>query len=281
MQQSLNPRCEKRDAFLKAKELLTKNEDGSLRYVALELRRCLEAIVYGKLVVYRDWIPAGVARKWQPPQAFKALIRFEPDAESTMVVAIGPDDGSHTPRVDSLKRLGVDHRPGSKWLEKTWNKLGSFLHAAWPFTEKDAGPGLEHARTYFEGVLADLEPFIHQDIDFAISATVDFECSSCGKRVKVGNRELELTNVATCLNCNAEYVATKDGDEFIFHMKQEVFPCESCQAEIFLPYHGLKIGYTFECSGCGSGYEIEDCGWAIRRRHEVGGTAVSDLPDQN
>ena len=81
---------EKREAWVRAKSLLSNEDDGALRSAALELRRCLEAVVYEKLWAYRDRIPADVARRWQPPQAFKALLLFEPDASHTRVVRIAP-----------------------------------------------------------------------------------------------------------------------------------------------------------------------------------------------
>ena len=84
-----DPSYEKREAFNAARELLSRNDDDVLRYVALELRRCIEAVVYEKLWGYHDWIPVDAARTWQPPQAFKALLVMEPDADKSASVAVG------------------------------------------------------------------------------------------------------------------------------------------------------------------------------------------------
>jgi hypothetical protein len=61
----VDPNSEKRHAFDRAKDLLVRNDEDSIRYAVLELRRCLEAVVYEKLWAYRRRIPAEVARKWQ------------------------------------------------------------------------------------------------------------------------------------------------------------------------------------------------------------------------
>jgi hypothetical protein len=65
---------ENRKALKKAQELLASDDDSSLRHAALELRRCLEAVIYEKLFAYKDRFPADVARKWQPPQALSRFI---------------------------------------------------------------------------------------------------------------------------------------------------------------------------------------------------------------
>src|ERR1017187_1692533 len=109
-----------------ASELLGRNDDAVLRYVALELRRCIEAVVYEKLVAYGDLIPAEAARTWQPPQAFKALLAVEPDADKTATIAIGPQTERAVPSSGPFTTLGVDLRPKAACLQKTWNKLGSF-----------------------------------------------------------------------------------------------------------------------------------------------------------
>lgn len=41
----MDPRHEKREAFKAAEDLLAKGDEAVLRYAALELRRCTEAVV--------------------------------------------------------------------------------------------------------------------------------------------------------------------------------------------------------------------------------------------
>jgi hypothetical protein len=70
-----DPRAEKLDAFSAATRLLEKQDDVLLRYAALELRRCIEALIYEKLIVYGDLLPEDSVHKWQPDKAFDALAK--------------------------------------------------------------------------------------------------------------------------------------------------------------------------------------------------------------
>ena len=90
-----DPSSEKGEAYRAAVALLAKSDDSSLRYAALEVRRCMEAVVYEKLKAYGTLLPEGSVHQWQPPQAFDALIDIEPNAElsGTIAVAIQPGFG--------------------------------------------------------------------------------------------------------------------------------------------------------------------------------------------
>jgi hypothetical protein len=142
----MQPTEEKVEALRAAKELLSRNDDKLFRYVALELRRCVEAVVYEKLLVYRDWIPPEVARTWQPPQAFKALLKMDPEAQETSTLAIALQPQPNVPAPGPYTTLGVDQRPKLGWLTKTWNKLGQHLHAAWPFAQSRKPVSIEECK---------------------------------------------------------------------------------------------------------------------------------------
>src|ERR1035438_382575 len=105
-----DPINEKHHAYDAAAALLAQQDDASLRYAALELRRCIEAIVYAKLKIYGDLLPYGSVHQWQPPQAFDALIAIEPDAEATFTYAISPQtEPGKMPEVP-FKAIGVDRK---------------------------------------------------------------------------------------------------------------------------------------------------------------------------
>jgi len=101
---------DKWSAHRAARALLAQDEETVLRYAALELRTCIEAVVYEKLGSYREWLPIE-AQTWQPPQAFKALLNLEPDAAATRTIAIGPARALNAPPSEPLTMLGTDHRP--------------------------------------------------------------------------------------------------------------------------------------------------------------------------
>ena len=173
----MEPTTEKRQALDRAKEIISHRDANELRYVALELRRCIEAVVYEKLWVYRDRLPVEVARRWQPPQAFRALLLMEPNAEHTKIVRIGKQIAQGIPSSAPFHTLGTDHRFTSAWLNKTYNKLGSLVHASWPFAKNPAQNAIEAAGEFLQQVATDLEPFVRQSFTSTLAVVVDFKCS--------------------------------------------------------------------------------------------------------
>jgi len=241
--------------------MLNRNDDGLLRYVALELRRCLEAVVYEKLWAHKDWIPADVALRWQPPQAFEALLSIEPDSDESATVAVAPrmTAGVIAPR-DSFKALGVGHPPRSAWLKKTWHKLGSLLHAQWPFAQRSERPS-NRGREYLEEILREPEQFVQSDITFTLANVVRFQCCEYKNTVMVNALALENGNETRCLRCNCKFLAVREGNDFSFHADIAHFPCLGCGQTIDLPSHKLAAGSQFSCPACSRRFELAGQVW--------------------
>ena len=121
----MRPTYEKVQTYNAARELLAQENDKQLRYVALELRRCIEAVVYEKLEGYRSWISERLARTWQPPQAFKALLKIDPSGQDDAVFAVAPQERLDGPPTTPLKVIGTDRRPKVKWLTDTLSLITS------------------------------------------------------------------------------------------------------------------------------------------------------------
>ena len=68
----------------RARELLSSPDPAVVPYAALEMRMAMEAITYEKLRAYAPRLPLTVLDTWQPPQAMKVLLQFEPRAGSNM-----------------------------------------------------------------------------------------------------------------------------------------------------------------------------------------------------
>ena len=103
-----DPTAEKREAYDAASVLLAKRDDCSLRYAALELRRCMEAIVYEKLKVYDVLLPEGSVHQWQPSQAFDALIAVEPNAQETCTLSIAIEQEPGAPAAGPYRTIGTE-----------------------------------------------------------------------------------------------------------------------------------------------------------------------------
>ena len=258
---------EKRKAFKSAEEMLHRNDDDLLLYVALELRLCLEAVVYEKLWARKEWIPQDAARAWRLPQAFAALLSIEPEAEHSATLAVAPEmTPGAMPSRESLRALGVDLRPQSRWLKKTWKKLGSLLHAQSPFAKQAGSSSSNRRRQDLSTILRELEPFVQSDFTFAFCerGSVRFDCYWCKKVVTVNAVALENGNEVRCLRCNCKFFAVKEGDDFIFHPDIADVLC-ACQQTIAVPAHKLTSGYQFPCHACGCQFEVTGQAWQFRR----------------
>jgi hypothetical protein len=252
-----DPTTEKRRAYDAATALLGEQDDDSLRYATLELRRCIEAIVYEKLKVYGNLLPEGSVHQWQPPQALDALIAIEPDAETTFTYAIAPQTHPAKMPGEPLKPIGVDERPKAKWVKKTWQKLGFYLHADWPFAadKPKASP-----RPFLEKTLSDLAPLVNSAFSAMMAMTTEFMCSGCGLTVKVMTSAVEKSREAVCLMCGMRYRAEESNGDFTFFEEQPPFTCE-CGTATFVPPKELKIGHKFSCRSCSQTFEIVAVDW--------------------
>jgi|GEM_PF-1056712 len=246
----MDPRQEKRAAFKAARELLANGEEAGLRYCALELRRCLEAVVYEKLSAYKNRLPAQ-ARKWQPPQAFKALQQFEPDAASSATISLALEEKPGGPPQGPFQVLGQDLRPKIDWLTKTWNKLGSFLHADFPFSGQK--PDISTASGYFGEVLEDLRPFVERSFTSTFGLTVRITCQFCGFETVANADGVKARGELICLNpdCSVRYRALGfTGDEAAFEPDVPILECLNCGKCFHLIPRQLVDRGIVKCSSC-------------------------------
>lgn len=258
---------EKREALDKAQEFLSNDDDSSLRHAALELRRCLEAIVYEKLWAYRDRIPADVARKWQPPQAFRALLVLEPDAARTATYRSARESEFGVAPSGPYRTLGTDLRPEPGWLTRTYNKLGSLLHAAWPFARRQDTTDPATTREYLRTVATQLEPFVATSFTATFAMTTEFSCFECGATVKANAEALAEVGELECLNpdCGCRYSVIREGNQFVFQLDANRLDCEQCGADIRIPTNRLKLDFEFACSACATRYKITQQQWGVSR----------------
>jgi hypothetical protein len=265
-----DPHHEKHEAYNAAATLLAKEGDASLRYAALELRRCIEAIVYEKLKFYGELLPEKSVHTWQAAQAFDALIKIEPNAEENVTYGIASQTEPDKLPEGPFREIGTDRRPKGKRVEEIWHSLGSYLHAQWPFSKKQAkGP----SRASLENVLKELEPLVNNSFSMFTSDSIDFKCLGCEAMVKVMERAVELGGMAFCLTCGMPYRAEKVGDGFTFIPGRPPFTCE-CGAATFVPPKQIKEGYKFACRGCKRNFQVVGFDWTYMALEEGAGDSA-------
>lgn len=197
-------------------------------------------------------------KEWRPPQAFDALIEFEPDAEVTYTCAVGLQNNSREPTDSPLQQIGTDKRPSAKWIKKTWNSLGSHLHAEWPFAS--SRKSRKSPRPFFEETLRTLGPLVDNSFSFVMLDTISFSCTACSAKVEVMRQVVESTHHAMCLSCGVRHRAEASKGSFMFYALVPPFTCD-CGAGRHLPLNQIKVGYVFDCPACKREFKIVAHEW--------------------
>jgi hypothetical protein len=252
-----DPAREKHDAFDAAKALLAKQDDASLRYAALELRRCIEAIVYQKLKFHHELLPEGSVHTWQVPQAFEALVEIEPIAEEDVTYAVALQTEADKPSAGPHMNIGTDRRPKAKRVERIWNTLGGYLHAEWPFSKKKAK---KPSHAGLQAMLDELEPLVNNSFSASIGDRTAFKCCGCEVEVKVMKKSVELNGGAVCLTCGMVYKAEDVNGVLTFTSSEPPFICD-CGVSTFVTSKQIKIGHRFPCRACKRTFVIAEVDW--------------------
>jgi hypothetical protein len=253
---------EKRRAHARAVELLSRQDDSVLRYACLELRGCLEAVAYDKLMVYKKRLPRSVY-KWQPPKLFKALLQIEPDADQSFVLRYSKESEPGVSTGD-WKTFGEHRTFGIRWLDANYHKLGNYLHAPFPDehgTVKQTDP--KALREYVEKLIRELAPIVASSIDSSLAEIVEFQCIRCQQPIACNLKGVKRSKAATCLesNCGAEYFADDSSEPIKFVLKAMDFKCLRCDKPITVESRFLKVGYEFKCSECQSVHSLVSRQW--------------------
>jgi hypothetical protein len=256
-------RFDKRSCLKRAEDMLAAGDDSALRYACLELRFCMEAIVYAKLELYSGRLPKKIFSKWQPPQAMRALLAIEPHAAENFELAFSWESAPGVPEGQPVS-LGQHRSINPGWLRKHYNKLGNLLHIP-PPGSGSANRSPAEIREYLQGVVAELAPVVASRIDTSLASTISFECSECGELVVCNSEGVVESRRATCLNpaCEAEFFAVDDqGGGLSFKLVASYFDCHNCNEKTPVENRKLATGLCFKCRQCGVEYKIMGRKWA-------------------
>lgn len=258
---------DKRSCMLRAQALLATPTHENQRYAALELRLCIEALVYEKLRSFSSHIPKEVLMNWQPPQAVKALLEFEPNADRSFTIFAGIEDEYGKPAKD-MKLVGQHHALRLSWLRKHYNKLGNLLHApALLDTQSSSMPDIS---AYLLEVVDDLQaPLSGTITGGSIRDVYSFSCQQCHNTIVCNAEAVQRHKRAKCLNphCKAEYFASvSPSGEANFQVKITNFECADVSCTGVTPFENRKldIGVQFKCMVCGLRHVIATRQWGYR-----------------
>jgi len=262
---------EKEQRLRRTAQLLAEGGQHALRYAALELRLCIEDITYAKLRASKKHLPPEVLQKWQPPQAMRALMEFEPFADQDFKFYMSAP-ASTAGKLDRWVQIGEHKTLGLSWLSKNYHKIGRMLHG---------GPGSPlddevEAKEYLTDVLGHIRLIVAANLEgLSMLDPIRFECEKCRDVIVVAKHKLQRTKEFSCLNpnCRAEYEVSFDGEgNALACLKCLDFPCSECKATTSVEARLIKPGFKFECKKCRAKHVVVAPGWHFQRDEASGGS---------
>ncbi|MDP2234438.1 MAG: hypothetical protein Q8K89_12435 [Actinomycetota bacterium] len=244
------PADERADRLETAERLIASGDDRDLIYAALELRQLIEYLVYRKLAAYSTYVPESVSSTWQPPQAMKALLRLEPDADKNFTLKVSFDAVPGAEDEATWVELGEHIALDSKWLTTNYNRLGSYIH--FPHGRPN-GHDFRAMRTGITEIYAELQRVSEANIlSFSGGERVSFVCRECDQQVFVNTDLLKEDGRTVCFNsnCGARYLATHIDGEWCYRKETVDVPCPECGSMMFLPVHKIQVNAVFLCREC-------------------------------
>jgi hypothetical protein len=263
-----------RDHVQRARKLLASSDAFAVSYAALELRMAIEAITYDKLRVYAPRLPAAVLEKWQPPQAMKALLQFEPWAASNSRLRFAEQRGE-TGELGPWIDLGEHRSFGVTWLRKAYNSLGSMLHAPSPRQSQSGRTEQQRRgewRAGVESILEEVARVSESQMTSTLAQIVQFDCAACGALVLCNEEGARASGTAVCLapSCAAEHrVQLESNGEVLVTLIATEFECIRCKVPTAVENRRVELGTTFTCSGCSEVHEFVSKEWGYALQSEL------------
>lgn len=258
-----NFRAAASDALTRAKLELNSGEQSRLRYAALELRFCIEALTYDRAQAFGSDYPPKHYDTWQPQRVLRELVELDPHAGRSSTLKIRKESLPGEPEHPTIV-LGTQEVLGKRDL-KEHQALSSYLHHPTLKQVMEGRTSIDGLRTKCIEVIAILERVLGSKIHNAIFAShVSFDCDHCGRSLKKRVPSDGKDGVAVCFDCDAQYDLIR-GDANNSHIprrKMVTFTCPAtdCDATQQIPVEKLGDGVRLTCQGCKKPLEI---GWSV------------------
>lgn len=240
----------------KARALISRGDDCSLLYAALELRFCFESVAYQQLAAYGEDVSTELAREWRPDHIIKMLASFDPNSDQTASFAISTTalpngfdlnsgDISQAFGDEGFMPIGEARRIPWGKFRTYYNSLGSFLHLR--KNQSTAQPKIEKLNLF----IAELEEVASSTIIAAAKNIATRNCD-CGKLLILGPAEQAGDKPVFCSDtkCNASYLAIK-GDPG-HKVKKIVAIGLRCHCEAVVPFAPDRLLRPMICPNCRS-----------------------------
>ena len=258
---------DKDECLSRAKELADAGDEASIRYACLELRMCIEAIVYAKLRTYEKRLPDSAFTKWQPDKAMKALLAIEPEADKDHQLVLYSEDEAGRP---SGVPIAFNHKAlPVALIRKYYHRLGSYLHV--PTGRRsvnldDQRAWIEKLRTTLDELTAALEPIVECSFDSSIAQVASYSCAVCETELVFNPEGARESGRVECLSCEARYNVSVPDDapgRLRIELDAASFDCEMCDTTGRVERRHLALGYEFRCDSCRAPFRVTACNWGF------------------
>lgn len=245
-----------KQALARAEAHMASGAQEHLRYAALELRMCIEALTYDRAQGYVEVMPLEVIKTWQPQKLMKALIEIEPLTNEAPTVHF-LDESLPEP---SWVLLGEETIFSLQSIEEHIHALGSYVH--YPSLEQAAkGPNFQKMRRRCVDIAEHLNKVLASPVfNPVVLNVVEIPCDECGGTVLKHMPHKVSESVAQCFGCKAEYrIFTNDDGSYDSHRLGKNAPCpqKDCEGVMPIPREKIKDGHEVTCPLCKSKYLLQ------------------------
>jgi hypothetical protein len=244
-----------------AKKIIEQNEGCNLRYACLELRMAIELHVYQKIKFYsRRHGTKALHKRWEANKALKILCQLEPKADKSYSLYIAKEIAPNIADSD-FKKIGDHEALSISWLNKHYNKLGSYLHLS-NVDAEEPKPDLE----YVKSTIAQLEKVEKNSLLSNFSKVINFNCFKCEEKITCCEDALPSKEIL-CPNsdCNGSYSAEEDEHNWKFKFNGSEFSCPNCDHINFYITSEIQLNVKIQCFGCKTYYKIVGHNWNIAK----------------
>lgn len=247
------------DYLSRAQSFVAEGDESSLRHACLEMRMALERIVYQKLEQIGPKLPPAIFRKWQPDKALKMLRSFEPKADLDVSVVITGPNGIPFP-IGDYKMFSV------AWLNKHYQKLGSYLHAPALADGRD----LKLTPEIIQGILTEIERVASATMLMSMNRIDTFSCEACGKDMYASEAQVAANAVVECPTCGNKHLLRCENEEtyIIEPSNMCIAPCLKCKSPMAVDH--LEVSDRKTCWNCGQLHHFDWGYWMIPSDLETG-----------
>lgn len=246
----------KKESHLQRAMLLLDSENTTDHvYACLELRFCIEAIVYQKLLHGIKSIPNSIVETWQPNKAIKMLSEIEKLLVSDCKVEFNLANTDVPPKEGWLL-LGEQKVPPVRWLAKNYNTLGSFLHLVQPTKAKKEKP--KEIKKTVAPIATQLKQFVKGNLVLTNNNVKIDQCPVCKQDFAFLIHKVKPGLALKCSNFKCGILFTANINEISkrinFTYKTYDISCERCEQVIVIPEEKIRNLDIFSCINCNSQY---------------------------